>query len=415
MAYHNSTLGLSHGNNWDTFFVEGEGPGAFPQRVGAKARAKELARITQDSLASELAKVTAAEYKQDIVECLLNMEYDGLPDVNSIDIQTEIKWYMRPYLIEFLIEAHAAYQLLPETLHLAINLLDRYCSRRVVHKRHYQLVGCSALLVAAKYGDSKDRVPLIKELKSMCCSLYDDDMFVQMEWHLLNTLEWQVGYPTVESFVHLALSEKPYDAELERMTWYFCETALFHKEFVSTPPSVMASAALALALAVLGRADCSYTGWASQSDADTVYLLYQKLHNPSPVLAKKYSSTQNACVAATMDSFLRRQMSIQPEEIQNSANRHPAATPMSASKPDAMPHTPQKGQMAQGAPHGYMTPPITPDGPAFATNTESKGPACYGSAQSNLTPPSTLEDLSQPQVRAAYSQNAAMWSNCHPY
>ena len=73
MAYHKSTFGLSHGNNWDTFFVEGEGPGAYP-RLGAKARAKELARITQDSLASELAKVTAAEYKQDIVDCLLNME-----------------------------------------------------------------------------------------------------------------------------------------------------------------------------------------------------------------------------------------------------------------------------------------------------------------------------------------------------
>lgn len=23
----------------------------------------------------------------------------------------------------------------------------------------------------------------------MCCSLYDEDMFTQMEWHVLNTLE----------------------------------------------------------------------------------------------------------------------------------------------------------------------------------------------------------------------------------
>ena len=249
----------------------------------------------------------------------------------------------------------------------------------------------------------------------MCCSLYDDDMFVQMEWHLLNTLEWQVGYPTVESFVHLALSEKPYDAEVERMTWYFCETALFHKEFVSTPPSMMASAALALALAVLGRTDRGYTGWASHFDTDIVCLLYQKLHNPSPVLAKKYSSTQNACVSATMGSFLRRQMCIRPEEIPSWANRPSAATSMPASKADAVPHTPQKGQMVQGAPYGYMTPPITPDGPVFATNAESKGPACYDSTQSNLTPPSTLEDLLQPQVRPEYSQNAAMWANCYSY
>ena len=41
---------------------------------------------------------------------------------------------MRPYLIDFLIEAHAAFALLPETLFLTVNLLDRYCSRRVVYK-----------------------------------------------------------------------------------------------------------------------------------------------------------------------------------------------------------------------------------------------------------------------------------------
>ena len=63
---------------------------------------------------------------------------------------------MRPYLVDFLIEAHAAFQLLPETLFLAVNLLDRYCSKRVVYKRHYQLVGCAALLIAAKYGDRKE-------------------------------------------------------------------------------------------------------------------------------------------------------------------------------------------------------------------------------------------------------------------
>jgi hypothetical protein len=68
-------------------------------------------------------------------------------------MQREIQWFMRPYLIDFLIEAHSAFSLLPETLFLTVNLLDRYCSKRVVYKQHYQLVGCAALLIAAKYGD----------------------------------------------------------------------------------------------------------------------------------------------------------------------------------------------------------------------------------------------------------------------
>lgn len=58
-----------------------------------------------------------------------NMEEQIMPDIASLEIQTEIQWFMRPYLLDFLLEAHHAFRLLPETLHLAVNLLDRYCSR----------------------------------------------------------------------------------------------------------------------------------------------------------------------------------------------------------------------------------------------------------------------------------------------
>jgi hypothetical protein len=80
------------------------------------------------------------------------------PDASLIDMQCQIQWFMRPYLIDFLIEPNAAFGPLPETLFLTVNLLGRYCSKRVVYKQHYQLVGCAALLIAAKYGDKKDRV-----------------------------------------------------------------------------------------------------------------------------------------------------------------------------------------------------------------------------------------------------------------
>src|SRR2546423_10972908 len=125
---------------------------------------------------------------------------------------------MRPYLLDFLIEAHTAFQLLPATLFLTVNLLDRYCSKRVVYKRHYQLVGCAALLIAAKYGDKKDKVPTIKELKSMCCSLYDDDMFLQMEWHVLSTLVWAIGHPTVDSSFRLVFYVTLYEPDAEKLT-----------------------------------------------------------------------------------------------------------------------------------------------------------------------------------------------------
>lgn len=289
-----------------------------------------------------------------------------MPDVNSIDIQTEIQWFMRPYLLDFLVEAHAAFQLLPETLFLAVNLLDRYCSRRVVYKRHYQLVGCAALLIAAKYGDKKDRVPTVRELKSMCCSLYDDEMFTQMEWHVLQTLNWAIGHPTVDAFLQVALSEGSYDPEVEHMTLYIAEIALFHKEFVSTRPSVLARSALALARCILSRNQAKTSEWAGAYDPQTVIGLSNHLYQPSQVLARKYASTHLSNVSGAVDEFLQRQA-----QLARRAATPPASTPgatLEEPKPTHGfgPQTPQKTPYGAVMQHGCLTPPITPENEQFA-------------------------------------------------
>lgn len=294
---------------------------------------------------------------------------ETLPDVASIDIQQEIQWFMRPYLIDFLIEAHAAFQLLPETLFLAVNLLDRYCSRRVVYKRHYQLVGCAALLIAAKYGDRKERVPMIRELKSMCCSLYDEDMFTQMEWHVLNTLEWVIGHPTVDTWLQMSLKDGSAfeDIQVEHMAWYLCEIALYHKDFVSKKPSVMAQASLALAQGILGRSEL--TPDPHMEVSQTLIELSTKLDRPSQVLFRKYASPHMSRVAMALDNFLQQQEMM---SRQASPPTPPAEPVMQKTMSiNAFPGTPQKpyGNMV----NGYMTPPITPEGEYFMTGNEIKG------------------------------------------
>ena len=56
-------------------------------------------------------------------------------------------------LLDFLIELHSSFKLQPTTLFLCLNIIDRYCAKRIVFKRHYQLVGCTALWIASKYED----------------------------------------------------------------------------------------------------------------------------------------------------------------------------------------------------------------------------------------------------------------------
>lgn len=103
-----------------------------------------------------------------------------MANVELIDMQPELAWYMRPYLIDFLIEIHSQYRLRPETLFLAINIVDRYVSKRIVYKKHYQLVGCAALWIASKFEDAKDRVPTVEDLCAVCCSAYDQSAFIQV-------------------------------------------------------------------------------------------------------------------------------------------------------------------------------------------------------------------------------------------
>lgn len=383
----------------DSYFVEShdDDSGVYARAAAEREKIRAIAKARQRQIAAELSHLTAEEYEDDILDHMEFMEEETMPDINSIEVQEEIQWFMRPYLLDFLLEAHHAFQLLPDTLFLAVNLLDRYCSRRVVYKRHYQLVGCAALLIAAKYGDRKERVPTIRELKSMCCALYDDDMFTQMEWHVLQTLNWMIGHPTVSSFLDLALSECAPDPEVENMALYISEMALYHKEFIPVRPSVIARSSLALARCILGRPQPSSHEWASRYDANVVMELSNFLGQPSQALFHLYSSAQLCNVASVVERFLQHQAMIRQQSMQLASAAPPTEDYVAANNGYLTPQTPSKPSYA-AVPAGILTPPVTPD----------KDFGGYGQGQSLLpklqtcvpTPPSSMPS----QQGYAYSQ-----------
>lgn len=65
--------------------------------------------------------------------------------------QNDINEKMRAILIDWLIEVHLKFKLLPETLFLTINLIDRYLQKEVVKRNKLQLIGVTAMLIASKY------------------------------------------------------------------------------------------------------------------------------------------------------------------------------------------------------------------------------------------------------------------------
>jgi hypothetical protein len=176
-----------------------------------------------------------------------------LASADLMDMQPELQWYMRPFLVDFLIEIHQQFRLRPEVLYLAMNIVDRYVSKRVVYKKHYQLVGCAALWIAAKFEDAKDRVPTVRELADMCCKAYDETAFIQMEGHVLQTIGWTIGHPTAEAWMRMAcMGNDKEDTRTQHIARFLMEITLFHREFVGVKPSVLAAGSLMIARFICG-------------------------------------------------------------------------------------------------------------------------------------------------------------------
>ncbi|ABN68295.2 predicted protein [Scheffersomyces stipitis CBS 6054] len=231
--------------------------------------------IMLELLESQANKKLTSEYTQDIVKTLSHLEALSSVNPSMIDLQPEIQWFMRPFLLDFLIELHSSFKLQPQTLFLCLNIIDRYCAKRIVFKRHYQLVGCTALWIAGKYEDKKSRVPTLKELTIMCRNAYDEEMFIQMEMHILSTLEWSFSHPTLEDCLQLAITHSKISTHatpckynklqsssssnsantttsaVTAVARFFCELSLYDKYFLSVPTSLVSITANLLACSML--------------------------------------------------------------------------------------------------------------------------------------------------------------------
>ncbi|KAI0321712.1 cyclin-like protein [Amylostereum chailletii] len=194
------------------------------------------------------------EYRDDIRFYMHQMERYTMGHPQSMDQQPEIKWHMRPCLVEFLVELHFSFRLRPETLYLTLNIVDRYVSRRIVFIKHYQLVGCAALWIAAKFEDAKERVPTVQELVHFCRDTYDESAFIQMEGHVLTTIQWTLGHPTAEAWLRmLCCAPCMEDPKVQHVARFLMEITLFYREFVEYPPSSIAFGSLTLARFLCGK------------------------------------------------------------------------------------------------------------------------------------------------------------------
>lgn len=172
--------------------------------------------------------------------------------------QHEINLRMRHLLLDYLCEITLQMDLAPEVFYTTVMLVDRYACMRIVLKLHFQLLGMLALWIASKLHETKIRAPTMRKLRRICCDCYPTALFVDMERHVLKSLDWAVHQPSAGVFAELYLNEAgDTGAETDRLVHYLTAITVFNPAVVfDHPPSAIGAAVAAIATAVrIGASD----------------------------------------------------------------------------------------------------------------------------------------------------------------
>ncbi|KAI1847201.1 hypothetical protein JX266_006741 [Neoarthrinium moseri] len=192
-----------------------------------------------------------AEYGDEIFEYMKEMEITLLPSAHYMDIQTEIQWSMRSVLMDWVIQVHGRFNLLPETLFLAVNYIDRFLSVKVVSLGKLQLVGATAIFLAAKYEEIN--CPSVQEIVYMVDSGYSVEEILKAERYMLSMLDFNLGWPGPMSFLRRISKADDYDLETRTLAKYFLEVTIMDERFVASPPSFVSAGAHCLSRLILEK------------------------------------------------------------------------------------------------------------------------------------------------------------------
>jgi len=245
------------------------------------------------------------EYVPEIVNQLFREEASFLPRPNYMDQQVDINAKMRAILIDWLIEVHMKYRLRPETLHLTVNIIDRYLSRVQVLRRNLQLLGVVAMFIASKFEEIDP--PRLSDFVYITDSTYTREDILHMECNVLTLLSFRIVVPTVAHFFDRMQQANSCDAVQRELACYILELALVEIRMIRHCPSHLVAAALMLTNELLGRAvpwpptmvlTSRYTAAALRACADESLAILQAAPAASLQAArKKYAQTSHSSVA----------------------------------------------------------------------------------------------------------------------
>ncbi len=157
-----------------------------------------------------------------------------------------ITTHSRRVLVNWIVDVSTQFSLSHCTVHLAVNIMDRFLAKTKVSDDRLSLVAVAATWIASKYENVSG--PSLAEFYYISNGVYSQLELKRMEGLMLNSLDWQVTVPTMPQFVARAIKAlRVTDVEkITNVANFACEVALCEPTMLKWPPSQIAAAAVAL-------------------------------------------------------------------------------------------------------------------------------------------------------------------------
>jgi hypothetical protein len=226
--------------------------------------------------------------------------------------QTDITVVMRAILLDWLIDVHYKFKLLPDTLYLMVNIVDRFMAKKAISRTRLQLLGITSMLIASKYEEIM--CPEVNDFVEISAGAFKKDEIVRMEKVILSALDFNVTVATALPFLKRYLKCGKADMTVFFMAHYFSELALIEYKGLQFTPSMIACACIYVANKVSGQVDCwnrnliYYTGREEEEIQECANFILEtvKKSNRSKLMAvkKKYCSRSRGEIARVVSKAL---------------------------------------------------------------------------------------------------------------
>jgi len=190
-----------------------------------------------------------SEYLNDIFEHLKEIEPDFLPKHGYMKLtQEDINEKMRAILIDWLVEVHLKFKLVPETLFLTVNLIDRYLEKNAILRTKLQLVGVTAMQIASKYEEIY--APETRDFVYITDQAYNKEEILSMENEMLATFSFNITTPSSFRFLEIYNSFLKLDDNSFMFCRYLLELFLVDYKMLKYNPSLTASSTIYITLKI---------------------------------------------------------------------------------------------------------------------------------------------------------------------